>query len=185
MLRAAAERDRQVLEVAAHADALGEDVERGPGGARVGVAERDLRLHPVADGLHPRPAPRGVAEQLDRNRRQQIDLAKPASHQVAQRLGRQIADRHFARIRADRIRQPASSTTVEFVRRMVPCGATNRVLRFPNKSSVLFDWHLRFHADAIGLPEVMAAGRVNVQQRRHRQPGRRCRSGCRNRDESA
>ena len=49
-----------MLEVAADADALGEDVERRPGRPGVRVAERHLRVDPVADRLHARPSPRGA-----------------------------------------------------------------------------------------------------------------------------
>ena len=58
-VQGAAEGDRQVLEVAADADPLGEDVERGAGRARVRVAEGHLRVDPVAD--RPAPAPSRAA----------------------------------------------------------------------------------------------------------------------------
>ena len=57
-VEAAAERNREVLEIAADADALREHVERGARGPRLGVAEGDLRVHPVANRLHPPPASR-------------------------------------------------------------------------------------------------------------------------------
>jgi MFS family permease len=51
-VHAAAQRDRQVGKVAAHAVALDHDVGGGPGGAGVLVAEADVRMNEIADRLH-------------------------------------------------------------------------------------------------------------------------------------
>ncbi len=83
-------------EVAAHAPALVEHVERRLGGVRVLVTEGDVGVDKIADRLHPPPAARGIAKQRPGGFREQVGLAIPAAEQKQQRLGRQIGDRGLA-----------------------------------------------------------------------------------------
>ena len=68
-----------MIQIAAYAGPLSVDV----GGAleRAGelVAKLDVPVYPVADGLHPRPAKRGLAEEGPGYVRELIDLAVPAA----------------------------------------------------------------------------------------------------------
>src|ERR1700722_8537586 len=61
-IEAAAEGDRQMREVAADAAPLREGPGRGPGGIRIRVAEGDMPVHEVTDGLHSAPARSRAAE---------------------------------------------------------------------------------------------------------------------------
>src|SRR5437016_3646065 len=65
-VQAAAESDRQMCVVAANAVALYVCFGRGPGGAGVLVAEGQVVVYEIADGLHPRPAERRMSEQAPR-----------------------------------------------------------------------------------------------------------------------
>jgi len=53
-VHAAAERDRQMGKVPAHAAALESDLSRGPGGARVLIAEEYMGVNEIPDCLHAR-----------------------------------------------------------------------------------------------------------------------------------
>ena len=101
-----AEGNRQVLKIPADADPLLVDIECRSCGPGVWIAERHMRVHPIAHRLHPGPASRGVSEQVQRFGRQQIDFAETARHQEAQRLGRQFLDRHFPRADIHIVRHP-------------------------------------------------------------------------------
>ena len=89
-VHAAAEGDRQVGVVAAHAFAL---LERLPGRSRrsrILVAERDVAMDPVADRLDAPGAGRRVAEQVPGDAGQPIGLAVTAAEQEDERLLREI-----------------------------------------------------------------------------------------------
>ena len=61
-VEAAAERDREVREVTADANALGIGLGCRAGGACVFIAENEVVMHEVADGLDPLPAERRMLE---------------------------------------------------------------------------------------------------------------------------
>ena len=61
-VQAAAESDRQMCVVAANAAALSECFGRGSGGARVLVAESNVVVYEIADGLYPLPTERCLSE---------------------------------------------------------------------------------------------------------------------------
>src|SRR6516164_4950838 len=61
-VHAAAECDRQMRKISAHAAALESDLGSGPGGARVLIAEAHIGLNEIADRLHAWPAGRRLAE---------------------------------------------------------------------------------------------------------------------------
>src|SRR5947209_19179797 len=65
-VQAAAESDRQMCVVAANAVALYVCFRCSPGGAGVLVAEGQVVVYEIADGLHPRPAERRMSEQAPR-----------------------------------------------------------------------------------------------------------------------
>ena len=60
------------------------------------VAERDVRLHPIAYRLDARPSRLRVAEQRSRNIQEAIHFAIPGGQQIPQRFRRQIFHRHLA-----------------------------------------------------------------------------------------
>src|SRR5207249_1548040 len=80
-VQAAAERDRQVCEVTTNAVALYVCFGRGSGGAGVLVAEGDVVVHEVADGLHPRPAERRMSEEAPSLIGEAIGLTVAAAEQ--------------------------------------------------------------------------------------------------------
>jgi hypothetical protein len=71
---AAGEGDGQVLEVAANADALGEDVHSGLGGAGGVVIEGDALMYPVTDGDGALPAMRIGLEEIVGDGAELVDL---------------------------------------------------------------------------------------------------------------
>src|SRR5947207_2496872 len=60
-----AERDGEMLEVAADAYPFRVDVERRPRLTGLRITERHLVVNPVTNGLNPRPSARNPAEKLD------------------------------------------------------------------------------------------------------------------------
>src|SRR5438552_18507016 len=80
-VQAAAESNRQMCVVAANAVALHVRFERSSGGARVLVAEGQMVVYEIADGLHPRPAERRMSEQAPGLVGQAIGLAVAAAQQ--------------------------------------------------------------------------------------------------------
>ena len=71
------------------------------------IAERHIRVNPIADRLHALPASRGISEQMQSVGRQQVNFAEAARHQEANRLGRQFLDGNLTRSGAHGIGQPA------------------------------------------------------------------------------
>ena len=103
-VHAAAQRNRQVRIVTAHAAALVVGLQCGARGSRMRVAELDVLVHEVADGLHARPAGRPGAEPLPGDLGQAVGLAIAAAQQVDQRRFGQHLDRCLHRPRAPRHR---------------------------------------------------------------------------------
>src|SRR5208282_341219 len=89
-IHTAAERDREMGEVAAHAAALGMRVPGGFGRAGVLVAEFDAVVDVVADRLHQRPAFCDIAELGPRDLYETIGFAVTAAEQIDQRLDREL-----------------------------------------------------------------------------------------------
>ncbi len=89
-VHAARERDGKVLIIAADADALGEDVHGGLGGARGFVVEGDVRIHPIADGRGQRPTGSHVPKEIVCDAAKAVDLAVAAGQQKLERLGGQL-----------------------------------------------------------------------------------------------
>ena len=83
-VHASAERDRQVRKVAADALSLSVDLPGGLHRAREFVAERDVSIDEVANGLHAPPAGRGLGEQFPSDFGQPVGFAISASQQEQQ-----------------------------------------------------------------------------------------------------
>ena len=85
-------------------------IERFPGrsgGAGMLVAERDVVVHEIADGLDPAPAHGRVSEQAPRRLGQFLGVAVAAPQQEYQRLLWQFLDRMLVRDRRDDVGLPA------------------------------------------------------------------------------
>src|SRR2546423_5956740 len=93
-----------MLKIAADAYSFMEDFERGSGWSGVTIAEGDMVMDPIANGLHPLPSSRQAAEQARRGIRQQVHLAITASKKIDQGFFGKTLDRHFASGEVNRIR---------------------------------------------------------------------------------
>jgi hypothetical protein len=102
-VQGAAERDRQVGVVPAHAGALVVGLPRRLGGPGVLVAEGDVLVDEVADGLDPPPAGRPVAEEGPRHLGEPIGLAVAAAQQEDEAVLREILDRVLLRRGGDHV----------------------------------------------------------------------------------
>ena len=102
-VQAAAEGDRQMCVVATNAVALYVRFVGGSGGAGVLVAEGEVVVYEVADGLHPRPAERRMAEQTPSLIGKAIGLTVAATKQEQQGLRWQVLDLVLQRVQVDRV----------------------------------------------------------------------------------
>src|SRR5437867_4028697 len=89
--------------VATNAVALYVCFGRGSGGAGMLVAEGDVVVHEVADGLHARPAERRTSEKAPSLIRKAIGLTVAAPKQEQQGFRRQVLDLVLQRVQVDRI----------------------------------------------------------------------------------
>src|SRR6202453_1635213 len=92
-----------MLEIAADSEALGEHVQSALGGTSVLIAEADLCVHPVTNGLDPRPSRSRGTKQLQGNHREPVDLAVAAIVKIAQPIVGQFLRRNFPPRQAHRI----------------------------------------------------------------------------------
>ena len=88
------------------------------GGAGVLVAEGDVVVDEVADGLHPRPAERRMSEQAPRLVRKAIGLTVATPKQEQQGFRRQVLDLMLQSVQVGRIRH--ARITNNGVRAKVP-----------------------------------------------------------------
>jgi len=100
---AAGEGDGQVLEVAANADALGEDVHSGLGGAGGVVIEGDALMYPVTDGDGALPAMRIGLEEIVGDGAELVDLAVAAGEEELEDVGGKVVDDGLVGVGVDRI----------------------------------------------------------------------------------
>jgi hypothetical protein len=108
-VHAAAERDGEVGEVAAHPSPFFECVKGCPRHARVLIAERDLLMHEVADRLHQRVALRKGPEPRAGKLRQPVGLAITATEKIDERLDGEFLERVVDDVRAISSGLPLSS----------------------------------------------------------------------------
>src|SRR6202034_229595 len=92
-VHAATERDSEVSEIAADADALAHRIAGATGGARLGIAKTDLRVDEVADRLRAPPAARYRVELRPREIGEIVAVAITARNQEHQHFRRQPGDR--------------------------------------------------------------------------------------------
>src|ERR1700690_3823918 len=103
-VEATAQRDRQMGEVAAYADTLGQRVVCCARGPSFGVAEPEAPMNEVADRLHPRPPAIDAAEARPGEIREQLGLAISARAEKRQRVRRKIRYGHRLRGGVESIR---------------------------------------------------------------------------------
>lgn len=90
--------------VTANASALVVGLPRALASPRVLVAELDVLVHEIADGLDPRPARLRLAEQAPSLLGQSIGFAVAAAEQEDQRFLGQILERDLRHMRHDLVR---------------------------------------------------------------------------------
>jgi hypothetical protein len=105
-VQAAAEGDRQMRVIPAHADALVIRLQGRAGGPRLLVVEGDMLVHKIAHRLYPGPARGDVAEQSPGDLGQFIGLAITATQEEEQRVIRQVLDLVLPGIGGNRVGQP-------------------------------------------------------------------------------
>ena len=96
-----AERDGEMREVAADTEPLFQTLHSGARRARMRVAEFEMIVDEIENRLHARPARFHVAELRPGETAELVDLAIPATPEIAQRLIRQFLHRHFAGLDID------------------------------------------------------------------------------------
>ena len=99
-LHAASEGDGEVLIVAADADAFGEDVHGGHGGASFFVVEGHLGVDPIADGSGEGPAGAEMAEEVVRDAAEEVDFAVAAGEEELEGFGREEFDGGLGEVEA-------------------------------------------------------------------------------------
>ena len=88
-------------EVTALAPPFRKRIERRHGRAGMGVAELDVIVHEIADGLNQRPALRDLAKRRPGEFRQAVGFAVTASEEVDERVNRQSLERALRGLRCD------------------------------------------------------------------------------------
>ena len=148
-----------MLEIPADADALGEHLQGASGGTCLGVRKSYTCVDPIADGIHPLPPGVGAPEQLERDRRQQVHLAVPAGHEVAQHVGRQVGEIDL-RLPTGSLssRVPGSSISVRPCRRAVPGRQLQPGRLIAEQVVKQLHVHCRFHPQQVGLPQIPERG---------------------------
>src|SRR5438552_3812072 len=102
-VHAPAEGNGQVRIVAADAGPVVKGFQRCPCHARVLIAEGDMSMDIVADGLNPAPSRWRLPEEIPRRLGKPIGFAVPASEQEGQRFLGQILHRNLLRLRRDQV----------------------------------------------------------------------------------
>ncbi len=165
---AAAERQRQMREVAAHAGALFVHIMRGFHVMRMLIAEGDVVMHERADRGDPPPTRRRVAEQRPRDIGQLVGLAVAARHQIEQHVVGQLIDRKLLRGRHDGIGQSG----IPHQRAAAQCHAAGRrhqpAADVAKAVVVKSDRHVRLGDDGFGADDVGTARGMNPEHDHHR-----------------
>jgi len=99
-VQAAGEGDGEVLIVAADADAFGEDVHGGLGGAGHFVVEGDLLVDPFADGGGEGPAGAEMAEEILGDAAEAVDFAVAAGEEELEGVGGELVDGDLGEVEA-------------------------------------------------------------------------------------
>jgi len=172
-VHAAAQRDRQVGKVAAHAATLDHDVGGGPGRAGVLVAEGDMGMNEIADRLHARPARRCRAEAGPSRVHETIGLAVSAAQQEDQRVVRQFRDLVCARRRFDRVGQARIRDQRVRGNCELACRRHQSATEIAERIQISCHRQRGCDAKLVGLDHVARPRRVHVEHQHHRRaPGK-------------
>jgi hypothetical protein len=85
-IHAASKCDGEVLEIAADASSLDEDIGGGLGRSRGAVVKGDFTMHPIADSYRAFPSRLGGSELAVGNSAELVDFAIPARQEKPQNL---------------------------------------------------------------------------------------------------
>ena len=149
--------------IAADAGALLVDVMRRLHVVRMLVAEGDVVVHEIDDGLHPRPAGRCVTEQGPGDVGELVGLAIAARHQVLQHFIRQLVDRQLLRGRHHHVGQPGIAHQRVAAQRDAAGGRDEAAADIAEAVAVEADRDIRFGDDAFGADDVGKARRMNAR----------------------
>jgi hypothetical protein len=139
-LHAAGERDGEVLEVAADADALGEDVHGGHGGASLVVVEGDFFVDPVADGGGEGPAGAEVAEEVVGDRAEEVDFAVAAGEEELEGFAGEELDWNLGEVESLELREAVDVDDIAAVEAEVAGGGEEAGAEVAEGVEVFVDW---------------------------------------------
>ena len=167
-VHAAAECNRQVGVVAAHPFAFLEGLPGGSGRSGVLIAERNVPVDVVADGLDAAGARRRHAEQVPRNAGQPVGFAVAASQQEYERLLREcfhrmLVLRHDVRVGQARVLQQRAGREAQ-----PACWRDNPGAPVAKRVSIGCHRDERLRDHPIGDDEVAGTGVMDVQHQHHR-----------------
>ena len=167
-VHAAAEGQREMRKIAADAGALLVDVMRRLHVMGVLVAESDVVVHEVDDGLHARPAERRVGEQRPGDIGELVGFAIAARHQILQHIVGQLIDRQLLRGRHQRIRQTGIAHQRVAPQRDAPGGRHQAAADIAKAVAVEADRHVGLGRDPLGADDIGKARRMDREHDHHR-----------------
>jgi hypothetical protein len=154
-------------EVAAHTFALDEGVIGGASHVGMGIAERDMLMHEINDGLDQGPALRNLAEGRPGEVGQAVCLAVAAAEKIDERVDGKCFERSLCRL----WRYCVGFATVQDAKVAgeydASCRRADHVADVAVAVSVLSDRHMRLDAYEIESDEVPAPARVDAQSEDH------------------
>ncbi len=132
------------------------------------IAEGDMVVHEVGDGLNPRPARRGIAEQRPGDVGELVGLAIAARHQVQQQLVRQLVDRDLLRGRHHDVGQSGIAHQRAAAQGHAAAGGHQPAADIAKTVAIKSDRHVRLGDDGFGADDVGKARGVNAEHDHHR-----------------
>ena len=167
-IEAAAERDSEMREVPAHTAPLGIGFRSRTCRAGVFVAESEMVMHKIANGLNTRPAGRRIFEKPPGFVRQQVGLAITAAEQKLKCLRRQMLDLMLHGIQNHGIRCAAIPDDRIGSKGKTPGGSNEPVAPIAETVAVAFHGYGGVCHEMIGTFKVRKTGKMHVESRDHR-----------------
>lgn len=164
-VHAAAQRDAEMGEIAADAEASGQCLCRGTCCVGFHVVERYGVMHIVADCLHPRPALVCLSEQLPSALGQQVRIAVAAAQQVDERIEGQVLHGMLPCIRAMGVWMTCIAENP--VGRQGEFASRGHHARTPvaKAVTVAFEWNAGLSHEVIRALEIAEPRIMHIQQR--------------------
>ncbi len=166
-VHAAAKRDGKMGEVAANALPVLQGLVRGLGGIGVLIAEGDVVVNEVADGLDQRPAFRHFPEFRPGKFRQSVGVAVAAAEEINQRLDRQSLERALHRVRRHVVGIAAVLHKKIRRNRQPPGGRLDHVANIPEAVAIFLGGNERVKLHPIRCDEVPPPARMDAQCQDH------------------